>query len=118
MLTRVQEQEKRAQEQLDELTNERANLSKSKDTKEVWKKKIQKLKGEIEESDKELQNLNRHIADCEVNIEHNKKDLNKSRDKVASENKNIKDQKEKLENNDVDLNKKKDDLKQLKTRKE
>ncbi|KAL4472622.1 hypothetical protein ABPG74_018571 [Tetrahymena malaccensis] len=118
MLARVQDQDKRTQEKLEELNNERANLSKSKDTKEVWKKKIQKLKQEIEESDKELQNLNNHIADCEVNIEHNKKDLIKSRDKVVQENKNIEDQKKKLENNDIDLSQKRKDNQELKRQKD
>lgn len=50
-----------------------------------------------------MQSLKRHIADCEVNVEHNKKDLVKSRDRTEKETKNMEDQKIKLEKNDHDL---------------
>jgi hypothetical protein len=54
MLSRIQEQEKKALASIDDITNERSNLSKTKDHKDLWKKKISKLKSEIDESDKEI----------------------------------------------------------------
>lgn len=44
MLGRVKEQETKAGTQIEELNLERTNLSKTKDHKDIWKKKIVKLK--------------------------------------------------------------------------
>lgn len=54
MLGRVKEQETKASTQIEELNLERTTLSKTKDHKDIWKKKIVKLKSEIEECDKEV----------------------------------------------------------------
>lgn len=47
-----------------------------------------------------MSNLKKHLADCEVNVEHNKKDLTKSRDKLEREVRSIEDLKSKLEKSD------------------
>lgn len=54
--------------------------------------------------------MNRHIADCEVKLDHNKKDLIKTKDRIIQENKNIENQKNTLEKNDSDLQFKRKEL--------
>lgn len=102
---------------MEELNAERANISKSKDQKdhkELWKKKMVKLKAEIDESGKEVANIKRHLAECEVNIEQSKKDLIKSKDRMEKEARIIEDLKAKLTSNEQDLVQKKKDLVVLK----